>query len=190
MDPQPAPNRPRPGDAAHVSVARVERHFPDRISIHITERVPVVKIVGLDIDLGTRETFYLDRDGFVLKPRPDDEVPLLPEVIGLTPVQDELEAGQKLDETSLTRALVIMDAIDHTQLHTTIDIQTIDLRDPLSITMATRQGTVITFRLDCIDQQLQRLKQSVEYADDQQRTLRTVDLTPDQNVPITFAQYQ
>jgi cell division septal protein FtsQ len=174
----------------NVSVAKVERHFPDRISIHITERVPVVKIVGLDINLGTREVFYLDRDGFVLKPRADEEVPMLPEVVGLTPAQDELEAGQKLDDTGLTRALVIMDAIDHTQLHTTIDIQTIDLHDPLSITMKTRQNTMITFRLDCIDQQLQRLKQIVEYADEQQRALSSVDLTPDQNVPVTFAQYQ
>ena len=53
----------------YVSVAQVERHFPDTIAIHITERVPMVKIVGLSVDSDTRETFYLDRDRFVLKPR-------------------------------------------------------------------------------------------------------------------------
>jgi len=36
----------------------------------------------------------------------------------------------------------------------------------------------IVFRLDYVDQQLQRLLQIVDYADNQQRTLRTVDLTP------------
>ena len=172
----------------NVSSAKVERHFPDRIDIHITERVPVVKIVGLNIDLGTKEMFYLDREGFVLKPRADDAVPMLPEVIGLAPGQDELEPGGKLEQPSLTRALEIMDSIEHCRLHTTIDIRTIDLGNPLSITMTTRQDMTIVFRLDYIDQQLVRLQNIVEYADSQQRTLHTVDLTPDSNVPVTFAQ--
>jgi cell division protein FtsQ len=172
----------------YVSSAKVERHFPDAITIHITERVPVVKIVGLNIDLHTRETFYLDRQCVVLKPREDEAVPLLPEVIGLTDA--ELEPGTKLDQPSLARAMEILDAIDHSRLHTTIDIQSINLADPLSITMVTRQDMAITFRLDYIDQQLQRLLQIVEYPDFQQRQIHTVDLTPDCNVPVTFAQYQ
>jgi len=150
----------------------------------------VVKIVGLNIDLGTRETFYLDRDGVVLKPREDDTVPLLPEVIGLTDAQDELEPGKVLEQNSLSRALQIMDAIEHSRLNTMIGIQQIDLSNPLSITMTTRQAMTITFRLDCIDQQLQRLLQIVDYPDFQNRQIRTVDLTPDNNVPVTFAQLQ
>jgi cell division septal protein FtsQ len=173
----------------YVSSAKVERRFPDTIAIHITERVPVAKIVGLNIDLNTKETFYLDHDGVVLKPREDDEVPLLPEIIGLTPADSELEPGMTLDQTSLTRALQIMDAIDHSRLHTSIDIRTIDLSNPLSITMITRQNMTIAFRLDYIDQQLQRLLQIVEYPDFQQRQIASVDLTPDSNVPVTFAQY-
>jgi cell division septal protein FtsQ len=174
----------------YVSSAKVERHFPDTISIHIQERVPVVKIVGLNIDLGTRETFYLDRAGVVLKPREDDDVPLLPEVIGLSDAEDELEPGKTLDQTSLMRALQIMEAIEHSRLNTMIGIQTIDLSNPLSITMTTRQNMTITFRLDYVDQQLQRLLQIVDYPDFQNRQIRTVDLTPDNNVPVTFAQYQ
>jgi cell division septal protein FtsQ len=173
-----------------VSSAKVERHFPGTVSILIHERVPVVKIVGLNIDLNTREMFYLDRDGVVLKPRSDEAPPLLPEIIGLTDAQAELEPGMKLDQSSLTQALQIMDAIDHSPLRTTIDIRTIDLSNPLSITMVTRQDMTIVFRLDCIDQQLQRLVQIVEFPDFQQRQIHTVDLTPDSNVPVTFAQYQ
>ncbi len=173
-----------------VSSAKVERRFPDTISILIHERVPVVKIVGLNIDLNTRETFYLDRDGVVLKPRSDEAVPLMPEVIGLSPADAELEPGMKLEQSSLTRAMEILDAIEHSRLHTTIDIRTINLSDPLSITMVTRNDMSITFRLDCIDQQLARLLQIVEYPDFQMRQIRSVDLTPDINVPVTFAQYQ
>ena len=98
----------------------------------------------------------------------------------------------KLDQAGLMRALQIMDAIDHSQLHTSIDISRIDLGSPLSITMYTRQNMTIVFRPDAnlIDQQLQRLLQIVNYPDFQQRTISTVDLTPDSNVPVTFAQYQ
>ncbi len=174
----------------YVSSAKVERHFPGTVTILITERVPVVKIVGLNIDLGTREMFYVDRDGVVLKPREDDATPLLPEVIGLTDAQDELEPGMKLEQNSLSCALGIIDAIDHSRLHTVISISTINLSDPLSITMVTRQQMTITFRLDYIDQQLQRLLQIVDDPRFQQRPISTVDLTPDSNVPVTFAQYQ
>jgi cell division protein FtsQ len=174
----------------YVSSATVERHFPDRITIHITERVPVVKIVGLNVDLGTRETFYLDRQCVVLKPREDETAPLLPEIVGLTDA--ELEPGAKLDQPSLKSAMEILDDIDHSRLHTSITIRTINLRDPLSITMVTRQDMAVTFRLDdaLIDQELQRLLQIVEYPDFQQRQIRTVDLTPDSNVPVTFCQNQ
>lgn len=173
----------------YVSSAKVERHFPDKVSILIHERVPVVKIVGLNIDLGTRETFYLDRDGVVLKPREDEEAPLLPEIIGLSNAEDELEPGMKLEQPSLKSAMEILDEIDHSQLHTSITIRTINLGNPLCITMSTRQDMTITFRLDYIGQQLQRLVQIVNYPDFQQRAIRTVDLTPDSNVPVTFAQY-
>jgi cell division septal protein FtsQ len=171
-----------------VSSAKVGRHFPDKVTISIKERVPVVKIVGLNIDLGTRETFYLDSQCVVLKPRSDETVPLLPEIIGLSDA--ELEPGMKLDQESLTRAMEILDAIEQSRLHTTIDIRTINLSDPLSITMVTRGDMSITFRLDCIDQQLARLVQIVEYPDFQMRQIRSVDLTPDLNVPVTFAEYQ
>ena len=171
-----------------VSSARVERHFPDTISINITERVPVVRIDGLNIDLNTRETFYLDRDCVVLKPRPDEPAPNLPQIVNLTDA--ELEPGMKLDRPMLSRALEILDGIDHSELRTTIDISRIDLGNPLAIRMETRQGMIITFRLDYIDQQLQRLLQIVDYADKQQRILQTIDLTPDINVPITFCQNQ
>jgi cell division protein FtsQ len=144
----------------YVSSAQVERHFPDRVTIHITERVPVVKIVGLTVDQGAPETFYLDRDCVVLKPRDDEEVSQLPE---------------------------ILDAIKgNSQLNTSIDIRSIDLSQPLSITMTTTQQTQITFRLDYIDQQLQRLQQILDHYGNDERALHTVDLTPERYVPVTF----
>jgi hypothetical protein len=122
----------------------------------------------------------------VLKPRDDEPAQPMPEIIGLTDAEIEVQPGTKLDQPSLVSALQILDAIDHTQLHTTIDVRTIDLSNPLSITMVTTDDLSITFRPDCIDQQLFRLKQASDYAESQQHVLRTIDLTLDRNVPVTF----
>ncbi len=171
----------------YVSSARVERHFPDKLSIYLHERQPVVKIVGINSDLGTRETMYLDRDCMVLKPREGEKLPpVMPEIVGLT--NAELQPGTPVDEDTLRRALEILDALDKCdELHNSITIRSIDLSQPLSITMTTTNDLSITFRLDYIDQQVSRLQQIFEtFVDKQQRTLRTVDLTPNMNVPITF----
>jgi cell division protein FtsQ len=170
----------------NVATAKVERHFPDRLVITMTERVPVVKIEGLNIDLNTKETFYLDRDCYVIKPRADEPATPLPQVVGLSDA--EVEPGTKLDRPMLTRALQILDGINNSQLRTVIDVTRINLANPLAITMETHQGLTLTFRTDYIDQQIQRLQEIVRYADDHQQTLATVDLTPDVNVPVTFAQ--
>jgi cell division protein FtsQ len=172
----------------NVASARVERHFPDRVNITITERVPVVKIEGLNIDLNTKETFYLDRDCYVIKPRADEPPTSLPQIVGLTDA--EVEPGTKLDRPTLSHALQILDGINNSELRTVIDVTRIDLSNPLSITMETHQGMTIIFRQDYIDQQLQRLQQIVEYADKQQQPLQSVDLRPDYNVPITFCRNQ
>jgi cell division protein FtsQ len=172
---------------AYVSSAKVERHFPDNVKITIVERQPIVKIVGINTDLGTRETFYLDRDCMVLKPREGEVLPpVMPEIIGLT--NAELQPGVQVDADTLRRALEILDAIDKTEeLHNSISIRSIDLSQPLSITMTTTRDLSITFRLDYIDQQMVRLQEIFEtFVDKEQRTLRTVDLTPNINVPITF----
>jgi len=167
-----------------VSSAKVERHFPDRLVIHLVERVPVVKIVGIN-DIGKRETLYLDRQCIVLKPREDEPTPLLPEIIGLT--NAELEPGVRLDQPALAHALEILDAIKHDSvLNTSIDIRSIDLSQPLCIKMVTTRDTSITFRPDYIDQQLLRLQAIFESFGNGERTLHTVDLTPDQFDPITF----
>jgi cell division septal protein FtsQ len=174
----------------NVASAKIERRFPDTVAIAITERVPAVKIYALNADLPTKELYYLDRDGVVLKPRPDENVPFLPEIIGLTDADADLTPGMTIDQPQLKCAMEILYAIDHTKLHTSIDIQTIDLSNPLSISMVTRQQMTITFRLDSIDQQLVRLQQAMAYSESIQRTLQTIDLTPDQNDPITFCQNQ
>jgi cell division septal protein FtsQ len=172
----------------YVSNARVERRFPDTVVIKLHERTPVVKITALNEDAGTRETYYLDRDCIVLEPRPSEQLIPLPEIVGLS--NAEVEPGVRLEDPSLVKALKILNAIDNTStLHTSIDIRSIDLSQPLSIKMVTTRDLTIIFRTDVLDQQLVRLVSIFErYGNDPQRTLHTIDLTPEVYDPITFYQ--
>ena len=43
-------------------------------------------------------------------------------------------------------------------------------------------------QLGRVDQQLVRLQSAFTYASNQARTIHTIDLTPDYNVPVTFNQ--
>jgi cell division septal protein FtsQ len=169
----------------YVSSCRVERRFPDKIIIRICERVPLVKITGVNSETGSRETFYLDHDRIVLKPRANEMLPPLPEIINLSTA--DLEPGKAVDLPMVKHALEILDKMSHSPLPLhNIDIRTIDLSEPLSIRVVTTHDLVIVFRLDFVDQQLARLQKIMDLAEGTQRTLRSVDLTPDRNVPVTF----
>ncbi len=149
---------------------KVERHFPDKITIHITERVPVVKIVGLNIDLGTRETFYLDRDCVVLKPREDEDVAAA--AGDHRPDRCRARAGHEARPAE-PDARAGNSRRDRPQptLHT-VDRHPHDRpeRSALHHHGRPRSDMTITFRLDYIDQQLQRLHADLRtIADFQQR---------------------
>ena len=52
--------------------------------------------------------------------------------------------------------------------------------------MQTRDRGFIRFRLDCLDQQINRLRVIFDYAKANGKFVRTVDLSPMRNVPVTF----
>lgn len=166
----------------YVSSAKIERHFPDKIVIHIHERVPVAKLVALSLQSNQPETFYLDHAGYVLKPRAGENLLLLPRIVGLPSA--EFDSGMQVDQPALASALTILDALNASSLHDTIDIQIIDLTQPLFIRMVTTQQMNITFRLDCVSQQLLRLQQILAGIDN--HAIRNIDLSIDNYTPLTF----
>lgn len=170
----------------YVANAHIERHFPNTVIIRIRERVPIVKLLGVNAEAGTRELFYLDHDLKVLKPRQNETLPPLPEITGMNAA--ELEPGQTDDDPRLQNALAILDHIGHSTLplHGSLEVRTIDISKPLMIRVVTTHDAIVIFRPDYIDQQLTRLQQIMDKAESNQKTIRTVDLSLDRNVPVTF----
>ncbi len=169
----------------YVAEARIEKHLPDKLIIKITERNPIAKVVGVSSDLGTPEVFYVDREQFVLfKPRPGENIRPLPEIVGLH--NAEFESGQRLDQPQLLAAINLLKEMELTPLANALDIRTIDLAQPLSFKVTTAQGAILFFRLDYLGQQLQRLQEILNTAQQRNLQIATVDLTLDRNVPVTF----
>lgn len=171
----------------YVAEARVEKHLPGKLVIKITERNPIVKITGQTAELGRPEIYYIDRDQYVIfKPRPGEAARPLPEIIGLR--NRDLDPGQRISQPEVVVAISLLKALETTTLGSALDVQTIDVGQPLSLKVTTRDGAVVFFRLDYIGQQIHRLQEILEYAQNNNKQIRTVDLTLDRNVPVSFVQ--
>lgn len=171
----------------YVAEARVEKHLPGKLIIKITERNPIVKVTSVTSDLGRPEVLYIDRDQYVVfKPRPGEAARPLPEITGLR--NRDLDAGQRMTQPEVVVAINLLKQLETTTLGSALDVQTIDIGQPLSLKVTTRDGAVIYFRLDFLGQQIHRLQEILEYAQTSNRQIRSVDLTLDRNVPVTFLQ--
>ena len=168
----------------YVSEAVVERQLPDTLVIKITERQPLARLVGRATELGAAEVFYIDREGVVLRPRPGEALRNLPEITGLRIT--EFEPGQRLDQKPVLAALNLLKMMELTPLRASLDISAVDVSPPLALQASTAQGGMIQFQYDHQSQQLQRLTEITDWARQRQRHVRTVDLTLNNNVPVTF----
>lgn len=168
----------------YVAEAQVVRLLPDKIMIRVTERVPVARITAHRSDLNMRELLYLDRDGIVIKPQSHEMLKPVPEIMGGKFA--DLEPGQRLDQAEVLAALQLMKQFDLTPLKATMDIHHFDVSRPMTLVMVAQDGLSVSFRLDRIELQLERLREILEFAGNRERQLATIDLTPEFNVPATF----
>jgi hypothetical protein len=60
------------------------------------------------------------------------------------------------------------------------------LEGPGRFVVSTPKGGKIRFRTSYLSEQFERLNVIFEYAENKGRTVQTVDLTPERNVPVTF----
>ncbi len=168
----------------YVASVDLEKRLPDTLLVRVRERQPLLRIVATHSEFRTPQVFYLDRDRVVLKPRQGEVVRSLPELVGLP--QLVLEPGQIVDQREVTAAVELLKYMELTPLRNALDLHTIEIISALALRMHTQAGSIITFRIDSIPEQLSRLQEVLEYSQLHQRAVRTVDLTPERNVPVTF----
>lgn len=167
-----------------VEVAEITRTLPNRISIAITERKPVAWIAAKNSDDPSSDpsSFLVDRRGTLISGKN-----YLPEYLHLPIVYgvptDNMEAGDTVDTYELRSALEL---VRITSESAKIQIRSIDLSKRYCMIVTDRSRAKITFGLEKIDEQLDRLSAVLEHVESTKQEIQTVNLMVQRNIPVTF----
>lgn len=170
----------------YISHVAVERRLPDSLSIAVEERQPLA-VLQPRSSHGHRllqDVYYIDAQGFVIKPKPGEKLKNLPVIIGVD--ADLVTEGIRLDVPEVASSLNFIHLIDLSPVQRDLDLNQIDVSARGYLIVRTRTNGQIRFRTDFLDQQLQRLEVIFDFARKEQHVVRTADLAPEQNVPVVY----
>jgi cell division protein FtsQ len=172
---------------SYVDSVRVERSLPSKLKIVIEERQPVARIDPYSREGNelAQSTYYIDSEGYVMKPKPGEELKLLPVIKGVP--ADLVQDGQKTDRPEILSALDLLKLADYSALKSDLDLTQIGVDSKGYLVLNTRDQGKIRFRTDFIAEQVRRLRTILDYAHEKGLVVRTVDLAPERNIPVTFA---
>lgn len=171
----------------YVAQVQVERVLPNKLILHVTERLPAMMVKGVALGQKNEEVFYIGWEGTVMRPRAGETLRALPEIVGLR--WNDLEEGLRLNRKEISAALEFLRALHETPMRSVFEVRTIDVSQPLMLRVVTTQGYRVTFRQELYAAQLSRLAEIIDYATARYWLLSTIDLTPSRNVPVTYREY-
>lgn len=167
-----------------VERAEIQRTLPNRIDINVTERRPIAWVTGrADEDPTTSEkSFLIDARGIVMRSKV-----MLPEYLHLPVISgvevENLAPGQRVQSFEMQAAL---DLVRLNSDSTRWQARNIDVSKGYCLTVTDRTHAQITFGLDRVDQQLERLNRLLDKVEPTHRELQTVNLLVERNMPVTF----
>ncbi|MDR1192176.1 MAG: FtsQ-type POTRA domain-containing protein [Verrucomicrobiales bacterium] len=174
-------------EISYVDTVRVERALPSRLTITVEERRPVARLEPFSPDGRelARPTYYIDAEGYMMRPKPGEELKPLPVIkgVGAELAQD----GQRTDRAEILSALRLLQLADDAALKGDLDLTQIGVDSKGYLVLNTREQGRIRFRVDFLAEQVRRLRTILDYARGRGLVIRTVDLAPERNVPVTFA---
>jgi cell division septal protein FtsQ len=168
-----------------IERAEIQRVLPSRIDITVTERKPIAWVTSTveENPLTSKEAFLIDARGVVMRSKvllPEYEH--LPVISGV--VLGNFAPGQRVNSFEMQAALdlVRLDA-DNTRWQA----RHIDLKKGYCLEVTDNNHAKITFGLDHVDQQFERLFRYLDLVEPTKKEILTVNLMVERNTPITFA---
>ena len=167
-----------------VERAEIQRVLPSRIDIVETERKPIAWVTSTPEEnpVTSKEAFLIDARGVVMRSKvllPEYEH--LPVITGV--VLGNFAPGQRVNSFEMQAALelVRLDA-DNTRWQA----RCIDLKKGYCLEVTDGNHAKITFGLDHVDQQFERLFRYLDLIEPTKKEIQTVNLMVERNTPITF----
>lgn len=175
-----------------IQHASVEAILPHRLRLRITEREPVAQLTVTRPAPNNHFqncTFYVDADGYVLLPLEPQQraVPApqppepLPQLTGLNP--NDVQVGRALDSPQAHAALQLLAAFERSSMATIAELKSVDVATPEVLVATTTQGSILTFGLTNLDQQLLRWRSIYNKAQGEGVAIAALDLAVTNNIP-------
>ena len=168
-----------------VKEVKVERRLPDRIAIELTERLPVAWITSVVNGIDQKSRLFVDRDGVAFKCEE-----LLREYMALPVIdaadQPVITLGQPVDAAPITAALALLEQIRTREWSVPCSVERIEIPNAWTLVAGMESGAVFTFNPDGMPRQLERLEFILAKTHTAGRSVRTVNLQMQRNVPVTF----
>jgi cell division protein FtsQ len=172
-----------------VDEVQVVRKLPTEIDIRVVERKPVAWITSnkeISDPFVSDAAFLVDARGVLMR-----EKKLLPEYLGLPLIlgcsSESLEAGKVVESPEAKTALELLRLGTRSFMQMHFQIREIDVSKSYCLLVTDKNRTRVTFGLNDLETQLQRLEQFRVYCDDSKQELETVNLLVQRNTPVTFA---
>jgi cell division septal protein FtsQ len=125
-------------EISYVDNVRVERTLPSRLRIVVEERQPVARIDPRSRDGNelAQATYYIDGEGYMMRPKPGEELKLLPVIKGVP--ADQVQDGQKTDRPEILSALQLLRLADYAALKSDLDLTQIGVDSKGYLVLNTR----------------------------------------------------
>jgi cell division septal protein FtsQ len=176
-----------------IESAEVRRELPGRIWINVTERVPLAQICVQPFGSERKSqpdpiTFYADRHGVVMPAFKLQSPKPLPALTGVR--VSDLRVGKPLQSPQVLAALQLLKELELSTVGARLEPERVDLSRADVLVVVTRKGETISFDPEKISIGLRRLGVIMADAQRSQMDLRTVDLTVQQHIPVTFREVE
>lgn len=171
-----------------VEHAELQRILPNKITINVGERKPVAWLTAKpgDDPSTAPDAFLVDRRGVLMKIKsPLPEYHHLPVITGMP--TENFDVGQTVHAPELKSALDLIRLTAESPLQTRFQARSIDLSKGYCMVVTNQSRAQITFGLDRVESQLERLAIFLDRIEQNRRELRTINLMVQRNVPVVYA---
>jgi cell division protein FtsQ len=167
-----------------VERAEIKRELPNKIEINIIERRPIAWVTERagENPTANEKAWLIDARGVVMKSkRMLEEYYHLPQISGVA--VENLTAGQRVNTVEMQSALEL---IRLNAPNTRWQARNVDLTKGYCMVVTDQNHTKVTFGLDGVELQLDRLFRYLDRADEEKKEIQTVNLLVRKNTPVTF----
>ena len=180
--------RDRIQELPQVDDVEVVRKLPGEIDIRVVERKPVAWLTSdkeISDPFVSDAAFLVDARGVLMRQKK-----LLPEYLGLPLIlgcsSESLEAGKVVESPEAKTALELLRLSTRSFMQMRFQIREIDVSKSYCLAVTDKNRSRVTFGLNDLETQLQRLEQFLVYCDNSKQELETLNLLVQRNIPVTF----